>query len=85
MIKLKRRRQRELKTAVGDHFISLGKEMNYLQNEIKRSKRRSEERKRAKVLASACDKGSKGFWNAIKELTKEKEPKQKPAEYPNLF
>ena len=43
---------------------------------------RSEDRKRAKVLENACDKGSKGFWKAIKELTNENEPKQKTAEYP---
>ena len=46
---------------------------------------RSEDRKRAKVLESACDKGSKGFWKAIKELTNKNEPKQKTAEYPKLF
>ena len=39
--------------------------------------RRSEERKRAKVLESACGKGSKGFWKAIKEVTNENEPQQK--------
>ena len=36
-------------------------------------------------MKSACDKGSKGFWKAIKELTIKKEPKQKTAEHPNLF
>ena len=46
---------------------------------------RSEDRKRAKVLEIACDKGSKGFWKAMKELTNENEPKQKTAEYPKLF
>ena len=85
LIKLRRRRRRELKTAVGDHFFSLRTEINYLQKEIKRSMRRSEERKRAKVLESACDKGSKGFWKAIKELANENEPKQKTAEYTNRF
>ena len=38
---------------------------------------RSEDRKRAKVLESACDKGSKGFWKAIKELTNKNEPDKK--------
>ena len=45
----------------------------------------SEDRKRAKVLESACDKGSKSFWKAIKELTNKNEPKQKTSEYPKLF
>ena len=75
------KRRRVLKIAVGDHFISLGTEINYLQKEIKRSVMRSENRKRAK----ACDKGSKGFWKAIKELTNKNAPKQKTAEYPKLF
>ena len=47
--------------------------------------RLSDERKRTKVLESACDKGNKGFWKAIKELTVENEHKQKTAEYPNLI
>ena len=45
---------------------------------------RAEDRKRAKVLESACDKGSKGFWKAIKELTNRNKPK-KTAEYPKIF
>ena len=86
LIKLKWRRRRELKNAIGDHFISSRTEINYLQKEIKRSIRRSEEIKRAKVLERARDKGSKGFWKAKKkELTNENEPKQKTAENPNLF
>ena len=53
-------------------------EINYLQKEeVKRSMRQSEDRKRAKVLKSACDKVSKGFWKAIQELTNKNEPKQK--------
>ena len=85
LIKMRRKRRRELKIAVGDHYTSLRTEINYLQKEIKRSMMRSEDRKRAKVLESACDKGSKGFWKAIKELTNKNEPKQKTAEYPKLF
>ena len=46
---------------------------------------RSGDRKRAKVLECASDKGSKHFWKAIKELTNKNEPKQKTAEYPKLF
>ena len=38
--------------------------------------RRLEDRKRAKVLKRACDKVSKGFWKAIKELTNKNDPKQ---------
>ena len=76
-MKLRRRRRRELKVAVGNHYISLRTEINYLQKEIKKSMRRSEETKRAKVLESASDKGSKGFWKAIKELTNEKEQNKK--------
>ena len=45
----------------------------------------SEERKGATVLESDCDKGSKGFWKAIKEQTNENKPEQKTAEYTNLF
>ena len=46
---------------------------------------RSEDRKRAKVLESACDKGRKGFWKALKELTNKNDPKQKTADYPKFF
>ena len=46
---------------------------------------RSEIRKRAKIWESACDKGCKGFWKAIKELTNKNEPKQKIAEYQKLL
>ena len=84
LIKLKRMR-RERKTPVGDHSFSLRTEINLLQKEIKLSTRRSVERRRTKVLESAGDKGKKGFWKAIKELTSENEPKQKTAEYPNLI
>ena len=82
---MRRKRQRELKIAVGDHYTSLRTEINYLQKKLKRSMMRSEDRKIAKVLECACDKGSKGFWKAIKELTNKNEPKQKTAEYPKLF
>ena len=85
LIKMRRKRRNELKIAVGDHYTSLRTGINYLQKEIKRSMMQSEDRKRAKVLESACDKGSKGFWEAIKELTNKNEPKQKTAEYPKLF
>ena len=85
LIKLRRKRQRELKLAVGDHYNSLKTEINYPQKEIKRSMMQSKDRKRANVLESACDKGSKGFWKAMKELTNKNEPKQKPAEYPKVF
>ena len=61
LIKLRRKRQRELKIAVVDQYTSLRTETNYRQKEIKRSMMRSENRKRTKVLESACDKGSKGF------------------------
>ena len=84
MIKLKRRKQRQLKSAFGEDFMSLRTEINYLQKEIKRSIRQSEERKRAKILERASDNGSKGFWRAIKELTNDHESKQKTGDYPNL-
>ena len=41
LIKLKRKRRRELKIAVGDQYTSLRTETNYLQKEIKRSMMRS--------------------------------------------
>ena len=47
--------------------------------------RRLEDRKRAKVLESACDKGSKSFWKAIKELTNENEPKQENSRIPKTI
>ena len=84
LIKLKRKKRRELKGAVNDEFRSLKTEINYLQKEIKRSIRQSEEQKRAKILARARDKGSKGFWRAIKELTNDHESKQKTCDYPDL-
>ena len=84
LIKMRRKRRRELKIAVGDHYTSLRTGINYLQKKIKQSMMRSEDRKRAKVLESACDKGSKCFWKAIKELTNKNEPERKTAEYPNL-
>ena len=84
LIKLRRKMRRELKIAVGDQYTSLRTEINYLQKEFKRSMMRSEDRKRAKVLESACDKGSKGFWKAIKELINKNKPKKR-AEYPKLF
>ena len=77
LIKLMRRRRRELKIGVGAPFASLGREFNYLQKEIKWSMRRPEDQKRAKVLESACDKGGNVFWKSIKELTNENEPTQK--------
>ena len=63
---------------------SLRTEIKYLQKGIKRSIRQSEERKREKILERASDKGSKGFWRAIKELTNDHESKQKTGDYPNL-
>ena len=36
------------------------------------------------MLERASDKGSKGFWRAIKELTNDHESKQKTGDYPNL-
>ena len=45
LIKLKRKKRRELKCAVEDEFRSLKTEINYLQKEIKRSIRQSEEQK----------------------------------------
>ena len=45
--------------------------------------RRLDERKRTKVLESACDKSNKGFWKTKKELTNDDDPKQKTEEYPN--
>ena len=80
-----RKRRRELKIAVSDHYTSFRTEITYLQKEIKQSVMRSEDRKRAKVLENACDKGCKGFWKAIKELTNKNESKQKTAENPKLF
>ena len=47
--------------------------------------RQSEDRKRAKVLQDACDKGSKGFWKAIKKVTNKIDPKQKSVEYTKLL
>ena len=84
LIKLKRRKRRQLKSAFGEDFRSLRTEINYIQKEIKRSIRQSEERKRAKILERASDKGSKCFWRAIKELTNDDESKQKTGDYPNL-
>ena len=84
LIKLKRRKRRQLKSAFAVDFRSLRTEINYLQKEIKRSIRQSEERKRAKILERASDKGSKGFWRAIKELTNDHESKLKNGDYPNL-
>ena len=73
MIKLKRKKRRELKDAVDDEFRCLKTDINYLQKEIKQSIRQSEEQKTAINLALARDKGSKGFWRAIKELTNDHE------------
>ena len=84
LIKLKRRKRRQLKRAFGEDLRSLRTEKNYLQKEIKRSIKQSEERKRAKILERASDKGSKGFWRAIKKLTNDHESKQKTVDYPNL-
>ena len=84
LIKLKRKKRRELKGAVDDEFRSLKTEINYLQKEIKGSIRQSEEQKRAKILARARDKGSKGFWSAIKELTKDHKSKQKTTSRTNI-
>ena len=44
--------------------------------------RQSEDRKRANVFESACDKGSKGI---CKVITNKNEHKQKAAESPKLF
>ena len=60
-----------------DHYASLRTEISNLQKEIKRSKRRSEDRKRAKFLENASDNGSKVFWKTINELTNKNEHKQK--------
>ena len=84
LIKLKRKKRRQLKSAFGEDFRSLRTEINYLQKEIKRSIMQSEERKRAKILERASDKSSKDFWRAIKELTNDHESKQKTEDYPNL-
>ena len=35
-------------------------------------------------MERASDKGRKGFWRAIKELTKDHESKQKTGDYPNF-
>ena len=46
---------------------------------------RSEDKKIAKVLENACDKGSKGFWKAKKETTNKNEPKQKNSRTPRTI
>ena len=84
LIKLKKRKRRQLKSAFGEDLRSLRTEIKYLQKGMKRSIRQSEERKREKILERASDKGSKGFWRAIKELTNDHESKQKTGDYPNL-
>ena len=48
LIKLRRRRGRELKYAAGYHYTSLRTEVIFLQKEIKQSMRRSEDRERTK-------------------------------------
>ena len=45
LIKLKRGKRRQLKSAFGEDFRSLRTEINYLQKKIKRSIRQSEEKK----------------------------------------
>ena len=48
------------------------------------NQKKSEEQKRVKILERARDKGSEGFWRAIKELTNEHESKQKTGDYLDL-
>ena len=59
-----------------NHYASLRTEISHLQKKIKQSMRQSSHRKRAKVLESACDEGSKVFWKALNEVTNKNESKK---------
>ena len=68
LIREKKKKRRELKRTNGKQYKFLKKDINFLQREIKRSMKQSEEIKHSKLIAGAQNKGSKSFWRAVKAL-----------------
>ena len=69
LIKLKRKKRRELKVAVDDEFRSLKTEINNLQKEIRRSIRQSEEQKKQN-FGTCKRQGQQRFLESYKRTNK---------------
>ena len=65
---LSAKRRKKRKRANEEQYESLKKEFNFLQREMKRSKKHSEKIIQSKLIASAQNKGSNTFWRAVKAL-----------------
>ena len=76
LIKKKKKIRRQLKSAKDDTFYRLRREINFLQREIRRAFKRSNQSQNRKLTETAKQAGNKGFWKAIKTITSDK---QKPS------
>ena len=73
LIKQKKKIRKQLKCAKDDTFYQLRREINFLQREIRRAFKRSNERQNRKLIETAKQAGNKGFWKAIKTITSDKQ------------
>ena len=62
LIKQKKKIRKQLKCAKDDTFYHLRREINFLQREIRRAFKRSNERQNRKLIETAKQAGNKGFW-----------------------
>ena len=71
LIKQKKKIRRQIKSAKDDTFYRLRREINFLQIEIRRALKRSNEMQSRKLIEAAKQAGNKGLWKAIKTITSE--------------
>ena len=76
LIKQKKKIRWQLKSAKDDIFYRLRREINFLQREIRRAFKLSNERQSRVLIETAKKAGNKGFWKGIKTITSDK---QKPS------
>ena len=73
LIKQKKKIRRQLKSAKDDTSYRLRREINFLQREIRRAFKGSNERQNRKLIETAKQAGNKGFCKAIKTITNDKQ------------
>ena len=64
---------RLLKSAKDDTYHRLRREFNFLQREIRRATKHSNEKQNRKLIETAKQAGNKGFWKAVKTITSDKQ------------
>ena len=65
--------RRQLKSAKDETFYRLRREISFLQREIRRAFKRSNEGQKRKLIEAVKQSGNKGFWKAIKTITSVKQ------------